>query len=85
MNKSLLIYKIKGHNFILKNIKSIDKHNNQLVINYTVSKPTQWLCGSIFNASKTYISTKITMQHYFIDIDNVEEEKILNILFDYRT
>lgn len=85
MNKSL-IYKINGHNFLLKNIISIDKHKNKLLINYKTSKPTQWLCGSIFNPSKIYIKTKITTQHYFINVDNIEEhKKILNILLNYFT
>jgi hypothetical protein len=69
MNKSL-IYKINGHNFLLKNIISIDIHKNKLLINYKAYKPTKWLCGSIFNPCNKYVLTKITIQHYFINVED---------------
>ena len=72
--------------FLLTNIISVNKHNKQLVINYKPLTPkyTEWLCGKWFNTSNKYIIAETTTEHYFIDVNNVEQEiEKINILKKY--
>lgn len=60
------IYKIKGLQFEIANILNYDSYSNKLVINYRLPKKLY-----IFNGS---IKKEIYTKHYFIQVDNIEQE-----------